>query len=88
MTIGKYLLDNRFVLDDHELWVVLRPVSALIHYEDLRQHQKLFKLLYGEVPVRFKVLVYGKGWRLIDIETFAKRIKDALKETKELRERF
>lgn len=86
MTIGKYLLDNRFVLDGHELWIVLRPVSALIHYEDLKQHQKLFKLLYGEVPVKFKVLVYRKGWRLIDIETFAKRIKDALKETKELRE--
>ena len=86
MTIGKYLLDNRFVLDDHELWIVLRPVSALIHYEDLRQHQKLFKLLYGEVPVKFKVLVYRKGWKLIDIETFARGIKDALKETKELRD--
>ncbi|ALM74003.1 hypothetical protein [Thermococcus barophilus] len=87
-TIHKYSQDNKLVLDDHELWIVLRPVSALIHYDEIVHRQRILRLLYDECPVKFKVLVYDRGWKLISLETFARNVKEALKETKELREKI
>ncbi|AEC52480.1 hypothetical protein PNA2_1565 [Pyrococcus sp. NA2] len=87
-TISKYSQGGQLILNGHELWIVLRPVSALIHYEELKHRQKLFELLYGEAPIKFKVLVYDKGWKLLNLETFAKKVREALKETKELREKI
>lgn len=87
-TINKYSQGDQLALNGHELWIVLRPISALIHYEELKHRQKLFKHLYGEVPIKFKVLVHDKGWKLINLETFAKKVREALKETKELREKI
>ena len=86
-TVGKYIkkLGGR-IPPEYELWIVLKPVSALIHYEEIKRRLDIYRELY-ELPIKVKVLVLDKPgrWELVDIEEFADKIRSALRTTKSLR---
>jgi hypothetical protein len=57
------------------VWIVLRPVSAVIHYDELRSRKKVYEILYEGKRIMFKVLalkVSRKGfkWDLVDLDRF------------------
>jgi len=63
------------------VWVVVRPVSALLHYEELRSRLNAYKAVYGNLNIEFKVLLLrrsrdgrGHAWDLVDLEEFVRWI--------------
>jgi hypothetical protein len=61
-----------------QIWVVLRPVSALLHYEELKAREKAYKILYGDKEIKFKVLTLQVSnkkfkWDLVDLDEFINR---------------
>jgi hypothetical protein len=61
-----------------QIWVVLRPVSALLHYEELKAREKAYKLIYGDKEIKFKVLTLQVSnkrfrWDLVDLDEFISR---------------
>ncbi len=71
-TISKYV-DNKI---EGRTWIVLKPVSALIHYSNLKNLKKFYDATLSNNPVQFKVLIYENNrWNLIDIDEFARRLK-------------
>jgi hypothetical protein len=74
-TIEKY---NDKDLPAHQIWVVLRPVSALLHYEELKSREKAYKILYSDREIKFKVLTLQVAnkrfrWNLVDLDEFINR---------------
>jgi hypothetical protein len=61
-----------------QIWVVLRPVSALLHYEELKAREKTYKIIYGDKEIKFKVLTLQVAnkrfrWDLVDLDEFINR---------------
>jgi len=59
------------------VWVVVRPVSALLHYEELRSRLNAYKAVYGNLNIEFKVLLLKRrereyAWDLKDLENFVR----------------
>jgi len=59
------------------IWIVLKPVSAVIHYEELKARKKAYKILYEDKKIDFKVLTLltssGKfRWDLVNIDEFVR----------------
>jgi len=59
------------------IWIVLKPVSAIIYYEELKARKKAYKILYNDKKIDFKVLTLltsrGKfKWDLIGIDEFVR----------------
>ena len=59
------------------IWIVLKPVSAMIHYEELKARKKAYKILYNDKKIDFKVLTLltsrGKfKWDLVNIDEFVR----------------
>jgi hypothetical protein len=57
------------------VWIVLKPISAIIHYEELKARKKAYKILYKDKKIDFKVLtlLISKEkfkWDLVDIDEF------------------
>ncbi|WP_293445906.1 hypothetical protein [Persephonella sp.] len=72
-TVGKYK-----DIPDATIWIVLKPVSAIIHYEELKIREKAYKTLYEGKKINFKVLTLltSKGkfkWDLVNIDEFMRR---------------
>lgn len=78
-TVEKYVVSGKLQLPENELWIVLRPVSALIHHHKIKLRQKIWHKLFGEVPIKFKVLVWENGWNLVDLGEFVEDIKNIAK---------
>jgi len=38
------------------IWVVLKPISAVLHYEELKSRKKAYEILYSDKKIEFKVL--------------------------------
>jgi len=62
-----------------KIWVVLRPISALLHYEELKAREKAYKVLYENREIKFKVLTLKslKGkfeWQLVSLDSFLEGI--------------
>lgn len=71
-TIEKYKEIN---IPNATIWIVLKPVSAMIHYEELKARKKAYKILYHDKTIDFKVLTCftSKGkfkWDLVNIDEF------------------
>ena len=71
-TIEKYKEIN---IPNATIWIVLKPVSAMIHYEELKARKKAYKILYHDKIIDFKVLTCftSKGkfkWDLVNIDEF------------------
>jgi len=69
-TIEKYKENCR-------IWVVLRPVSALLHYEELKTREKVYNIVHGK-NVEFKVLTLSTAggkfkWSLVSIDKFLRK---------------
>ena len=63
-----------------KIWIVLRPISALLHYEELKSRKRAYKLLYEDKEIEFKVLtlLVSKGkfkWEVISLDEFLKGVK-------------
>jgi len=61
------------------IWVVLRPVSALLHYEELKMREKVYSIVHGK-NVEFKVLTLVAAgekfrWNLVSIDEFLREGK-------------
>jgi hypothetical protein len=74
-TIEKYKDKD---LPAHQIWVVLRPVSALLHYEELKAREKAYKIIYSNKEIKFKVLTLQVAnkrfrWDLVDLDEFINR---------------
>jgi len=59
------------------IWIVLKPVSAMIHYEELKERKKTYKILYNDKKIDFKVLTLLISrdkfkWNLVDIDDFVR----------------
>jgi len=57
------------------LWIVLKPVSAMLHYEEIKVRKKAFKVLYNNIKIEFKVLTLLTSkdkfrWNLVNIDEF------------------
>ncbi|WP_456328584.1 hypothetical protein [Archaeoglobus sp.] len=71
-TISKYV-DNGI---GGQIWVVLKPVSALIHYSELKNLKRFYDVTLGNNPVQFKVIINENNrWNLIDIDEFVRRLR-------------
>jgi len=62
----------------HQIWVVLRPVSVLLHYEELKAREKVYKIIYSNKEIKFKVLTLQVAnkrfrWNLVDLDEFINR---------------
>jgi len=65
-------------LSAYQIWVVLRPVSALLHYEELKAREKVYKIIYSDKEIKFKVLTLQVAnkrfrWNLVDLDEFINR---------------
>ena len=65
-------------LSAYQIWVVLRPVSALLHYEELKAREKVYKIIYSDREIKFKVLTLQVAnkrfrWNLVDLDEFISR---------------
>lgn len=57
------------------IWVILKPISALLHYEELKARKKAYKILYNDKNIEFKVLTLLTSkerfrWSLMNIDEF------------------
>ena len=64
------------------IWIVLKPVSALLHYEELKARKKAYKLLYEDKKIEFKVLTLLASkdkfkWELMKLDNFLGGVKSA-----------
>jgi len=71
-TIEKYK-----VILNATIWIVLKPVSAMIHYEALKARKKAYKILYDDKKIEFKVLTLLTSknkfkWDLVNIDEFVR----------------
>lgn len=62
------------------IWIVLSPVSALLHYEELKTRKKVYETLYKGVKVDFKVLTLLTlkdtfRWELVSLDRFVEGVK-------------
>ena len=60
------------------IWIILKPVSAVIHYEELKARKMAYKILYNDKTIDFKVLTLftSKGkfkWDLVNIDEYMRR---------------
>jgi hypothetical protein len=74
-TIEKY---NHPDFSACQIWVVLRPISALLHYEELKTREKAYKIIYNDREIKFKVLTLQIAnkryrWSLVDLDEFINR---------------
>jgi hypothetical protein len=74
-TIEKYNDPN---LRAPQIWVVLRPISALLHYEELKAREKAYKIIYSDKEIKFKVLTLQVAnkrfrWNLVHLDEFINR---------------
>ena len=74
-TIGKY--KNNKDTPNATIWIVLKPISAMIHYGELKARKKAYKILYDDKKIDFKVLTLltssGKfRWDLVNIDEFVR----------------
>jgi hypothetical protein len=69
-TVEKY----EDVPDVEKVWIVVRPVSALLHYEELKARENAYKSLYNKkVEIKVLTLLTSKKkfrWNLINIDEF------------------
>lgn len=70
-TIEKY----KDIPEATTIWVILKPISAILHYEELKSRKKAYKILYDGKEIEFKVLslVTSKKrfkWDLVDLDKF------------------
>ena len=61
------------------IWIVLRPISALLHYEELKARERAYKILHEDKKIKFKVLTLkifkGKPeWELVSLDSFLKGV--------------
>jgi len=75
-TIEKYDKDEAT-----NIWIVLKPISALLHYEELKTREKAYKALYENKEITFKVLtlLISKDkfkWKLMDLDDFLKGVRN------------
>lgn len=74
---------------DDEIWIVLRPISALIHSDELKKREEIYnEILYkGEFNVRIKVLCRTKNgdWVIEDLKEFEGNIRAMLGKLGEMR---
>jgi len=72
---------------EEKIWIILRPVSAILHYEELKRRERAYKVLYGR-DVKFKVLNLDVRilpdrpykpfrWKLVDLDKFIREVKSA-----------
>lgn len=59
------------------IWIILKPVSAMIHYEELRVRKKAYEILYNDKKIDFKVLTLLTSrdkfkWDLVNLEEFVR----------------
>ncbi|RLI98749.1 MAG: hypothetical protein DRP08_07880, partial [Candidatus Aenigmatarchaeota archaeon] len=69
--------------DCHEanIWIVLKPISALLHYEELKARKKAYEVLYEGKKVEFKVLTLLTSkekfkWELVSLDEFVRGMKN------------
>ncbi|WP_457635994.1 hypothetical protein [Persephonella sp.] len=60
------------------IWIILKPVSAVIHYEELKARKNAYKILYKSKTIDFKVLTLLTSkdkfkWDLVNIDEFMRR---------------
>jgi len=69
-TVEKY----KDISDVDKVWIVVRPVSALLHYEELKAREDAYKSLYNKkVEIKVLTLLTSKKrfrWNLMDIDEF------------------
>ncbi len=70
------------------IWIVLRPISALLHYEELKVRERAYKILYEDKKIKFKVLTLkiSKGkpeWELVSLDSFLKGVDHVKRVQKE-----
>jgi hypothetical protein len=58
-----------------QIWVVLKPVSALLHYEELKARERAYRIIYSDKEIKFKVLTFLASkerfkWNLMSIDEF------------------
>jgi len=75
-TIEKYKKENENP-DVKKIWVVLKPVSVIIHYEALKARKKSYEILYKDKKIEFKVLTLLTSedkfkWDLVNIDEFVR----------------
>ncbi|MHA1595929.1 MAG: hypothetical protein ACTSXX_14550, partial [Candidatus Baldrarchaeia archaeon] len=61
------------------IWIVLRPVSALLHYEELKARKKAYETLYKDKKIEFKILnlLLSKDtfrWELVSLDGFLRGV--------------
>ena len=74
-TIEKYKDECRGI--NCNIWVILKPVSAFLHYEELKGRDSAYKILYSDKIIKFKVLTLLTSkerfrWNLMDIDEFVR----------------
>jgi len=62
------------------IWIVVKPVSALLHYEELKTRKRAYEILYEDKKVEFKVLTLlaSKGkfkWELVSLDGFLRGVR-------------
>jgi gamma-glutamyl:cysteine ligase YbdK (ATP-grasp superfamily) len=74
-----------------EVWIVLRPISALIHMEELKKRMMKYEKIYENLfKVNIFVLMHEKGeWKLKNLDAFDKNFteitpREVLNETKRM----
>ncbi|MGC8981845.1 MAG: hypothetical protein ACP5JU_02780 [Minisyncoccia bacterium] len=72
--------------DAQEIWVILKPISAMIYCEELEERKKIYEILYKDknMKINFKTInIYEKGENkkldLININDFCENNKDIVK---------
>lgn len=60
---------------DATIWVVFKPISAMLHYEELKARKKAYGIFYGDKKIEFKVLTLltskeGFRWNLVTFDEF------------------
>ncbi len=75
--IDETVLKYRGCGDINKVWIVLRPVSAFLHYGELVRRKEILKEMTSK-EVGFKVLVLKeKGvWDLVDLEVWRRGHKE------------
>ncbi len=62
------------------VWIILNPASALLHYEELKARKKVYEVLYKDMRVEFKVLTLLTSknkfrWELVSLDKFVEGVK-------------
>jgi len=68
---------EKYKRSDSDLWIILKPVSALLHYEELKSREKAYRIIYSNKAIKFKVLTLLTykdkiKWNLVDIYEFVR----------------